>query len=86
MNPSEKSFYAIGDEIQLECLIEGNPAPDIRWYHRFSSRIDQEIDLTTEYSQLNLKRKELKNDIWFIKQEQFNATRWKTSLFIQVNA
>jgi hypothetical protein len=59
----------------LQCLIDANPEPEIRWLHR----IFNDVDLTHQYS----KEKE-DNGLWYIKHEQLNATRWKTSLFIKV--
>ena len=80
-SPSMRFSHSIGDSVTLDCWIDGNPSPDIRWFHRFSNSISEEIDLSRQFSS----NSPLQTDHWFIKQEQFNATRWKTSLFIQVN-
>jgi len=45
--------------------------------------MNQEIDLSRQYSQE--KFDDQGNKIWYIKHEQLNNTRWKTSLFIKVN-
>ena len=87
-SPIDKSYYSVSDTVTLHCLIDANPEPDIRWMHRFSDDINQEVDLSRQFHQgsytNNNQRRE--NGVWFIKQEQLNATRWKTVLFIKVNA
>ncbi len=66
----------------LHCLIDANPEPDIKWFHRFSDADNQEMDLSRQFSQENFNEQE--NKIWYIQNEQLNNTRWKTSLFIKV--
>lgn len=68
----------------VECMVDANPEPDIRWLHRYSNETKQEIDLSRQYSQEKLDQNRREDRVWFIKHEQLNATRWKTSLFIQV--
>ena len=68
----------------IECLIDSNPEPDIKWFHRFAEDSHQEMDLSRQYSQENFDVKQ--NEIWYIKHEQFNTTRWKTTLFIKVKS
>lgn len=60
----------------------------MRWLHRFSHDITQEIDLSRQFYRENLDHNDGRqdNEVWYIKQEQLNATSWKTSLFIKVNA
>ena len=82
LNISENVSYFVGDAVMIECLIDGNPEPDMKWFHRFADDFGQEIDLSRQFSQENFEEKS--NDIWYIKHEQFNNTRWKTSLFIKV--
>ena len=65
----------------LDCWVDANPQPEIRWLHRFTNAANEEIDLSRQFSS----NSPLQTDVWFIKQEQVNATRWKTSLFIQVS-
>ena len=79
----EEVRHSVGDAVVIECMVDANPEPDIRWLHRYSNETKQEIDLSRQYSQEKLDKKR-EDRIWFIKHEQFNATRWKTSLFIQV--
>ncbi len=76
-------YHFIGDTVLLQCLIDANPEPDIRWLHRFPNDINEEMDLSRQFSQENFDDHEKKN--WYIQNEQLNASRWKTSLFIQVN-
>ena len=78
---SETSVHSIGDTVILHCLIDANPEPDIRWFHRFSDEINQEMDLSRQFSQENFDDRG--NKIWYIQNEQLNNTRWKTSLFIK---
>lgn len=70
----ETIYSSIDDEIQLNCFIDGNPRPDIRWFHRFSPADDddreEEMDFSTNFHSINF--------------EQLNSTRWKTSLLINV--
>lgn len=81
-----KSFHSIGDTITFECLIDANPEPDIRWIHRFTDDINQEMDLSRQFHQGFMKNSHRRDGpIWSITQEKLNATRWKTNLFIQVN-
>ncbi len=81
----EKRYHSIGDAVLLECLIDANPEPDIRWLHRYSNDINQDIDLSRQFYQEKFDNDDDREDrIWYIKQEQLNATRWKTSLFIKV--
>ncbi|CAF0883547.1 unnamed protein product [Rotaria sordida] len=81
----EKSSYLIGDTLLLECFIDTNPESDIQWLHRYTQDINKDIDLSRlfykEYFDHN--HYKIDNDIWYIKQEQLNATRWKTTLFIK---
>lgn len=82
-----KSFHSIGDTITFECLIDANPEPDIRWIHRFTDDINQEMDLSRQFHQGFAKNNHRRDGpIWSITQEKLNATRWKTNLFIQVSA
>ncbi|UJR13501.1 hypothetical protein I4U23_000515 [Adineta vaga] len=78
----EEVYHSIGDAVVIECIIDANPEPEIKWLHRYSNEMKKEIDLTRQFVQENLGKKH-EEKIWFIKNEQFNATRWKTSLFIQ---
>ncbi|CAF0897514.1 unnamed protein product [Adineta ricciae] len=78
----EEVRHSVGDAVVIECMVDANPEPDIRWLHRYSNETKQEIDLSRQYSQEKLDKKR-EDRIWFIKHEQLNATRWKTSLFIQ---
>ncbi len=67
-------------------MIDANPEPDIRWIHRFTNDIHQEMDLSRQFNQgysNNNNRRD--GPIWSITQEKINATRWKTNLFIKVN-
>ncbi|CAF1295776.1 unnamed protein product [Rotaria sordida] len=83
-SPKEKTFHSIDDTIIFECLIDANPEPDIRWLHRFTNDINQEMDLSNQLNQgfynHNSRRE---NQILSITQEKINATRWKTNLFIK---
>jgi hypothetical protein len=69
-------------------LIDANPEPDIRWFHRFNDDINQEMDLSRQFNQgfSNNNNNRRENPIWSITQEKINSTRWKTILFIKVNA
>ncbi|CAF1613542.1 unnamed protein product [Rotaria sp. Silwood1] len=82
---TNKTSYFIGDKLILECLIDANPKADIRWLYKSSYDIDHDKDLSQlfyrEYFDHN--HFTIDNDIWYIKQEQLNATRWKTTLFIK---
>ncbi|CAF0747073.1 unnamed protein product [Adineta ricciae] len=78
-----KSFHSIGDTITFECLIDANPEPDIRWLHRFSDDINQEMDLSRQYNQGFYNNRRRDGPIWSITQEKINSTRWKTILFIK---
>lgn len=80
----EDLSYFVGNAVLIECLIDANPEPDIKWFHRFADDTHQEMDLSRQYSQENLDVKH--DDIWYIKHEQFNTTRWKTTLFIKVKS
>ncbi|CAF0853475.1 unnamed protein product [Adineta steineri] len=84
-SPKVKSIHSIGDTITFECLIDANPEPDIRWLHRFTDDINQEMDLSGQFNQgyNNNNNKRRENSIWSISQEKINSTRWKTSLFIK---
>ncbi|CAF3345409.1 unnamed protein product [Rotaria sp. Silwood1] len=83
-SPKEKSFHSIDDTITFECLIDANPEPDIRWLHRFTNDINQEMDLSNHFHQgfynHNSRRENL---VLSITQEKINATRWKTNLFLK---
>lgn len=82
----------------FECLIDGNPEPDIRWLHRLSNDdTDQIVDLTRLFHQdsLNPPSYHHKSDndrphtrrqssTWSLRHEQINATRWKTTLTVKV--
>ena len=86
-SPIVKSFHSIGDAITFQCLIDANPEPDIRWVHRFSDDINQEMDLSRQFKQgFPTQSARRESSMWSIEQEQINATRWRTSLFIKVNA
>jgi hypothetical protein len=68
-------------------LIDANPEPDIRWIHRFTNDIHQEMDLSRQFNQgyLNHNNNNRRDGpIWSITQEKINASRWKTNLFIKV--
>ncbi|CAF1021701.1 unnamed protein product [Adineta steineri] len=81
---TEEYYHFIGDAVILECLIDSNPEPDIRWLHRYSNDIKQEIDLSRQfYQEHSDNNNNQDNRIWYIKHEQLNATRWKTNLFIK---
>jgi hypothetical protein len=86
--PRIKSSHSIGDTVILECFIDANPEPDIRWLHQFPDNINEEMDLSRQFYQGfdNNNNNRRDKGIWSIKQEQLNATRWKISLFIKVNA
>jgi hypothetical protein len=64
-------------------LVDANPEPDIKWLHSYSNDIHQEMDLSHQFYQEKIDENR-EHRIWYIKQEQLNATRWKTSLFIKV--
>ena len=70
------------------CLIDANPEPDIRWFHRLGNDINHENDLSRQLhqgSQSDHQNGRRMTPYWFIEQEQINATRWKTSLLIKVS-
>ena len=83
-SPKLKSYHSIGDSITFECLIDSNPEADIRWIHRFSDDINQEVDLSRQFNQGFYNNKRRDGPIWSITQEKMNSTRWKTNLFIKV--
>ncbi len=66
-------------------MIDANPEPDIRWFHRFTNDINQEMDLSRQFNEGFYNNKRREGPIWSITQEKINATRWKTNLFIKVN-
>lgn len=92
-----RSFHSIGETVTFECLIDGNPEPDIRWLHRLSNDdTDQIVDLTRLFHQdsLNPPSYHHKSDndrphtrrqssTWSLRHEQINATRWKTTLTVK---
>jgi hypothetical protein len=80
---SEELRHFVDDAVVIECWIDANPEPDIRWLHRYPADDKQEIDLSRQFSQENFEHNPSER-IWYIRKEQLNATRWKTSLFIQV--
>ncbi len=77
-------MHSIGDTITFECLIDANPEPEIRWLHRYTNDINQEMDLSRQFNQGYYNNKRRDGPIWSITQEKINATRWKTILFIKV--
>lgn len=82
-SPKLKSYHSIGDSITFECLIDSNPEADIRWIHRFSNDINQEVDLSRQFNQGFYNNKRRDSPVWSITQEKINSTRWKTNLFIE---
>jgi len=89
-----KSLHSIGDTITLHCLIDSNPEPDIRWFHRFNNDINQQIDISRQIDQ-GIPNGNYQHNIsvtttnrrmtptWSIEQEQINSTRWKTTLIVK---
>lgn len=82
-SPRDEVHHAVGEAMVIECLIDANPTPDIRWLHRYPTDVKQEIDLSRQFSQETFEHASDER-VWYIKHEQLNATRWKSSLFIQV--
>ena len=86
--PTEKSLHSAGDTMTFFCLIDANPEPDIRWFHRLGNDINHESDLSRQLhqgSQSGHQNGRRMTPYWSIEQEQINATRWKTSLLIKVS-
>ncbi|CAF1172481.1 unnamed protein product [Rotaria magnacalcarata] len=83
-SPKVKSFHSIDDTITFECSIDANPEPDIRWLHRFTNDMNQEVDLSHQFNQgLYNHNSRREGSLLSITQEKINATRWKTMLFIR---